>query len=48
MKALSRNLKIKDEFCFKNNTREKINEIRYYNGEKYRNTNLYIAVNGLP
>lgn len=39
MKALSGSLKVKDEFCFKSDKREKINEIRYYNGEKYQNTN---------
>lgn len=39
IKSLSGSLKVKDEFCFENDIREKINEIRYYNGEKYRNTN---------
>ena len=39
IKALSGSLKVKDEFCFKNDIREKINEIRYYNGEKYQNAN---------
>ncbi len=39
MKALGGNVKVKDEFRFKNDLREKINEIRYYNGEKYQNAN---------
>ena len=36
IKALSGILKVKDEICTENGTYEKINEIRFYNGRKYK------------
>lgn len=36
IKALSGTLKVKNEICTRNSTYEKVNEIRIYNGQKFR------------